>query len=75
MAVWYYSINGQQSGPSDEREIRALIDAGKLKGEDLVWKEGTPAWMPANTFAELRPSHYAARRFRSGRRCRSGPQS
>jgi hypothetical protein len=59
MAVWYYSINGQQSGPSDEREIRALIDAGKLKGEDLVWKEGTPAWMPANTFAELRPSRLA----------------
>ncbi|MDB5301356.1 MAG: glutaredoxin [Phycisphaerales bacterium] len=56
MAVWYYSIDGQQSGPSDERQVRALVASGKIKGEDLVWKEGTPEWVPANTVAELKPT-------------------
>jgi hypothetical protein len=56
MAVWYYSIDGAQSGPCEEAQVKALVGNGKIKASDLVWKEGTADWVPAGTVAELRPA-------------------
>ncbi|MDB5330054.1 MAG: hypothetical protein JWP03_1205 [Phycisphaerales bacterium] len=54
MAVWYYSIDGAQSGPCEEAQVKALVGSGKIKADDLVWKEGTADWVPAGTVVELR---------------------
>ena len=48
MAIWFYSINGQQLGPVEEPELRALIASGKVSSQDMVWREGTPQWIPAS---------------------------
>jgi hypothetical protein len=47
MAVWYYSQNGQSVGPLEEPQILTLAEQGKIKREDLVWREGMPEWINA----------------------------
>ena len=39
MAVWYYSIKGQQLGPVDELQIRAMAANYQLAANDLVWRK------------------------------------
>jgi hypothetical protein len=53
MAEWYYTKNGQQSGPIDAAELRQLILSGQLAASELVWKDGMPGWVPASTISEL----------------------
>jgi len=36
---WYYILDGQQSGPVDEDEIRRLMAEGRLQSSSLVWNE------------------------------------
>jgi len=43
---WYYAIEGEQKGPIDEQELRALHQAGNLADESLVWREGMGEWQP-----------------------------
>jgi hypothetical protein len=43
---WYYEAGGQQNGPIDEGELIALIEAGQMRGGDLVWEQGQPDWQP-----------------------------
>src|ERR1700750_3036244 len=47
MALWYYSINGNESGPVDANEIRRLATTGKLTLQDRVRREGMTEWYPA----------------------------
>ncbi len=41
---WYYSLNGQQTGPVTEAQLTALISSGAINTSTLVWKEGMPDW-------------------------------
>ncbi len=52
-AVWYYVVNGSQTGPVSFAELKAVAASGKLSPHDLVWQEGTPDWVPASSVAGL----------------------
>jgi len=46
MAQWYYGLNGQQSGPVEDDEIRAMLASGMINGQTIVWCEGMDEWLP-----------------------------
>lgn len=46
-ANWFYGREGVQHGPVGEDELRRLVDSGLLGPHDLVWRDGMPAWQPA----------------------------
>lgn len=41
---WYYEVNREQRGPVSEEEFAALVRAGVVRAESLVWREGWPDW-------------------------------
>ena len=43
---WYYAVGQQQQGPLDEAQFDALIAAGTITPETLVWREGQANWQP-----------------------------
>ena len=45
-SVWYYVINGAQTGPVSFAELKDAAATGKLSPPDLVWQEGTADWVP-----------------------------
>jgi hypothetical protein len=53
MSTWFYAKGGQTNGPVSEEEFRNLINLGTVGPDDLVWKEGMPAWQPASAIPEL----------------------
>ena len=63
-AVWYVGkADGQREGPLQLSQLKQRIAAGQLTGETLVWKDGMPDWVPAQTVPELfkgRPAPSAA---------------
>jgi len=48
---WYYVTNGQQVGPVSQQDMQALIQAGTVAGDTLVWREGMQDWVAQNTVA------------------------
>ncbi len=44
--MWYYTLNNQQVGPVDEKEIKKLIDAGSITHATMVWTTGMASWQP-----------------------------
>ncbi len=50
---WNYLQNGQTLGPIPEEQLKAMLVAGTLKGDDLVWREGMTGWMAAKQCPEL----------------------
>lgn len=46
MIQWYYGSSAGQHGPVPEDEIRAMIAAGGIGPQTLVWREGMPGWRP-----------------------------
>ena len=45
---WFYVDGaGVRRGPHNFRVVRAQLRCGVLDGDDLVWREGLPAWRPA----------------------------
>lgn len=45
--MYYFSRNGSQQGPYDEAQWQQMINDGKIRPDDLYWKEGNPDWRPA----------------------------
>jgi len=43
---WYYAAGGQQQGPVDDAQLDALIQAGTVTPDTLIWREGMPNWQP-----------------------------
>ena len=43
---WYYIDGGQKTGPLTDAQLDALVGAGKLTPDSLVWREGMPEWQP-----------------------------
>ena len=54
-AVWYYVVNGEQQGPVSFADLQAAAAGGKVAPTALVWKEGMPDWVAAQTVAGLFP--------------------
>ncbi len=53
--VWYFVVNGVQTGPVSFAELKAAAAAGKLAPADLAWQEGTADWVSAGTVVGLFP--------------------
>ncbi|MFH1057390.1 MAG: GYF domain-containing protein [Pseudomonadota bacterium] len=45
---WYCLVAGKQEGPLGPDQVRALIHAGQVAGDTLVWCEGMAGWLPAS---------------------------
>jgi hypothetical protein len=62
---WYVARRGQDGskryGPVPLQQLRELLDAGKVRGEDLVWREGMAAWQRADQCDALFPPAPAPR--------------
>lgn len=43
---WYYAIGDQRQGPISDAELDALIAAGTVTPQTLVWREGMSDWQP-----------------------------
>jgi uncharacterized RDD family membrane protein YckC len=58
---WFYTIDGEQSGPLSDAEIADCAAAGTISDETLVWNETMEAWapygsiVPAPSVAEAAP--------------------
>ncbi len=50
---WYYTQNGQQSGPVSFYQLQQLANSGALKASDYVWTDGQEDWKPAGEIAGL----------------------
>ena len=50
---WDYAVAGDRQGPVAAADLKKMADAGKLKPEDLVWKDGMADWAPARSIKGL----------------------
>lgn len=55
VAEWFYTSAGEQQGPVSAGELKALVGAGHLNREDLVWKQGMMDWQRASQIKGLFP--------------------
>ncbi|MCA6362017.1 MAG: SPFH domain-containing protein [Bacteroidetes bacterium] len=53
MEQYYVAVNGQQSGPYPLATFVQMIQAGQLRADSVVWKNGMAGWAAANTLPEL----------------------
>jgi hypothetical protein len=53
MPLWYYGSPAGQKGPVEENELRAMIAAGQLGPETLVWRDGMKDWSRLEMVPEL----------------------
>ena len=53
--VWYAGIGGRSVGPLTLAGLEGLAARAQLRRSTLVWREGWPAWIPAEAVTELRP--------------------
>ena len=44
--MWYYTLNNQQVGPVDEKEIKKLVDSGVINQATMLWTNGMAGWAP-----------------------------
>jgi len=47
----YLSIDGQQKGPFDAEQLRAMWSAGTITAQTMAWQEGLPEWIPFKQIA------------------------
>jgi len=45
---WFYSTDGQRTGPISEAQLDELLRSGKINRDTLVWHEGMADWQPLN---------------------------
>lgn len=57
---WFYSQNGNQSGPVSMENLRQMAAAGQLAPGDMVWREGMPGWVAAGTLSSVFPPRASA---------------
>src|SRR5262245_39452154 len=48
-SAWHLLRGGKTHGPLSDKEFRLLIENGKLKSDDLIWRPGFEDWRPAST--------------------------
>lgn len=47
--AWYYAKDGKPTGPVPRQDIQNLIQRGEITPQTLVWREGSPDWIPASS--------------------------
>jgi hypothetical protein len=52
---WFYSTNGQETGPVEFSVLRTLAATGKIRSSDLVWSQGMASWVLADQVSGLMP--------------------
>ncbi|HEY1378328.1 MAG TPA: GYF domain-containing protein [Gemmataceae bacterium] len=57
---WYYSHNGERHGPISTSQLKEMAAGGRLRPEDLVWKDGMDNWTPAGKVKGLVAAGVAA---------------
>lgn len=45
---WFYSRDGQESGPVSSQQLKQLVTDGQLLPTDLVWRNGMKEWAAAS---------------------------
>lgn len=50
---WYVLLDGQQTGPLTDDQIKQMIYSGQIKSNDLVWNERLPQWVEAGSVRGL----------------------
>ena len=50
---WYYAKDQDQHGPISFEQLRTLVQAGTISGENLVWEQRMKVWAPAKTIPGL----------------------
>ena len=53
-ARWYYARGKERMGPVSEETVRHLLQAGAIRGDTLVWREGMADWTKAAGVDEFR---------------------
>src|SRR5882724_10873460 len=53
--LWYFTCEGKQMEPVTTTELKQLATSGYLRGADMVWQEGMPAWVKAESIPGLIP--------------------
>lgn len=53
--LWFWIVDGVMQGPADVASLQNWILDGMLDFETLLWKEGSPAWLPAKEIPEFAP--------------------
>ena len=53
---WYYSDNGHKQGPFDSSQLKNLVQQGRIKPTDVVWRAGLKNWVPAAKVQGLFPN-------------------
>jgi hypothetical protein len=52
--IWYVGVNGRSVGPLTDAGLEGLVARSQLRRDSLVWRDGWPAWTPAEEVPELR---------------------
>lgn len=52
-AIWYYAQDDREHGPVTGAHIAGMARSGKLRPDDLVWREGMEDWRPARAIKGL----------------------
>lgn len=52
-SVWYYARDGAQQGPMTFDDLKLAAVSGRLRPEDLVWKDGLPEWVSGKSIDGL----------------------
>lgn len=50
---WYYGIAENRLGPVSVQQLQQLVASGQIGPQTLVWSDGMPQWVPANTLPFL----------------------
>jgi len=58
--LWFYELGGNQTGPVNFGQLRALAAKGELRPTDRVWTQSMAQWAPARDVEGLLPSSRAA---------------
>ena len=51
--TYHVAVDGAAQGPFEETKIFEMINNGDIKRETLLWKQGTPSWEKADSFADF----------------------
>jgi hypothetical protein len=50
---WYYENGGKRHGPVAPAALKQLADAGQIRPETLIWRQGMPQWAQAKAVKGL----------------------
>lgn len=52
-AEWYYESDGSREGPVESAALKKLADAGKIRPDTRVWRQGMAQWAEARAIKGL----------------------